>query len=314
MNSKIRGWLDKSSWTVEQSALLLYGLDPATWDGGSFDKSCKLNAEAINEFTIEGIQTMTHILRCMLRDEFGSDFSCMVEKDKVAKWAFATYRNFHFEPWVIEYLFDETNNISDGIENFDDDYITLAKKDLWNEQEILGAIAFCPAALNSIISVSGFNMVTEWGTVTPSLYPQNPIREEASYLFTLAKEAERFKIYGNAWQTYLFKPKEIIEWCEEKQIKLPPMLLSYMGLTPETPKNTSSKLNQNQLSKQLCQAVAKTLWDIYPRMTIEEMKSHHAIQTHGNGVMYGGKNTLRGWLSEVDPRPSEMKTGKKKKG
>lgn len=63
----------------------------------------------------------------------------------------------------------------------------------------------------------------------------------------------------------------------------------------------------------ICQAIARTLWDEYPEMTIEEMKKHKAIRIYGNGRAYSGKNTLRDWLSVVDPRASENKPGRRKK-
>jgi hypothetical protein len=74
------------------------------------------------------------------------------------------------------------------------------------------------------------------------------------------------------------------------------------------------KINDKQaqlIDKSICQAVAKTLWDIYPKMTIEEMRDHKAIQLYGGGAQYSIDTTLRRWLREVDPR--ELKTGPKKK-
>lgn len=64
----------------------------------------------------------------------------------------------------------------------------------------------------------------------------------------------------------------------------------------KTPRPNSSLFDQS-----LCQAIAKTLWDIYPNMTIAAMTEHPAIQKYGNGALYKGKNTLRDWLSPVAP-------------
>ncbi len=71
------------------------------------------------------------------------------------------------------------------------------------------------------------------------------------------------------------------------------------------------KLRKEQIAKIRCQALAKYLWHLNPHMTIEEMKTHSAIQEYGDGQYYKGKNTVRGWLSEVDPRPEDQKTGPK---
>jgi hypothetical protein len=73
------------------------------------------------------------------------------------------------------------------------------------------------------------------------------------------------------------------------------------------------KLRPNQMDKPVCQAIARTLWDIYPQMTIADMCKHEAIQRYGNGKLYGGIHTLRGWLSEVAPPEVRGKRGRPKK-
>lgn len=69
----------------------------------------------------------------------------------------------------------------------------------------------------------------------------------------------------------------------------------------EPPQLQPQSLRPSQVDKQICQAIAKTLWEIYPTMTIAAMTEHRAILIHGNGKLYQGKNTLRDWLSEVAP-------------
>lgn len=59
--------------------------------------------------------------------------------------------------------------------------------------------------------------------------------------------------------------------------------------------------NSSLFDQSLCQAIAKTLWDIHPNMTIEAMTKHPSILKYGNGALYKGKNTLRDWLSPVAP-------------
>ncbi|MGA9165214.1 MAG: hypothetical protein WBZ31_12230 [Thiobacillus sp.] len=76
---------------------------------------------------------------------------------------------------------------------------------------------------------------------------------------------------------------------------------------PKPPSPNSSLFDQS-----LCQAIAKTLWDIYPNMTIEAMTKHPSILKFGNGGLYKGKNTLRDWLSPVAPE-NVKKPGRPKK-
>jgi hypothetical protein len=65
-----------------------------------------------------------------------------------------------------------------------------------------------------------------------------------------------------------------------------------------------------QIDKLVCQAVAKTIWDIYPTMTITAMSEHTAILEHGGGKLYSGKNTLRDWVREVAPENVRNKPGR----
>lgn len=67
------------------------------------------------------------------------------------------------------------------------------------------------------------------------------------------------------------------------------------------PQLQTQPLRPSQIDKLVCQAIAKTLWDTHPKMTITAMKKQRAILIHGNGKLYQGKNTLHDWLSEVAP-------------
>lgn len=71
--------------------------------------------------------------------------------------------------------------------------------------------------------------------------------------------------------------------------------------------------HRNQkIDKWICQAVARTLWDEQPGMTIEDITKHKAIQIYGNGRAWSGKDTLRNWVKVVDTRSPEDKTGRPK--
>ncbi len=68
-----------------------------------------------------------------------------------------------------------------------------------------------------------------------------------------------------------------------------------------------------KIDKHVCQGIARTLWDLYPSMTLKDMANHRAVQVYGNGGQYRDPKTVPGWLSEVDPRPEEKRRGPKKK-
>lgn len=63
----------------------------------------------------------------------------------------------------------------------------------------------------------------------------------------------------------------------------------------------------NQLIKARCQAVAGMLWDENINCTQKEIVAHPAMKKHGyqNGTFE--ERTLLLWVSEVDPRPAELK-------
>lgn len=113
-------------------------------------------------------------------------------------------------------------------------------------------------------------------------------------------------------------PAIFIQWTKNKDIFIPEPLLHFLEQNRCSPKddaepiqdNTNAKIKLSTQTKQQCQAVARSLWDIYPDMSIEDMTKHHAILEYSGGKYYSGKNTLRGWLSEVDPRSPKQKTGR----
>lgn len=59
------------------------------------------------------------------------------------------------------------------------------------------------------------------------------------------------------------------------------------------------------------QAVAKTLWHIYPDWTKEQIKEHPGVQVYAGGRLIKRDNTLLEWLGEVDQRDKSKKPGPK---
>lgn len=118
-------------------------------------------------------------------------------------------------------------------------------------------------------------------------------------------------------------PSVFLEWAQNKELLHDQLELIFQKRNEQehsiqqnshhdqsTEDKNGKKLRSSQEAKIACQAIARTLWDSHPDMTIEAMKSHPAILKHGHGEYYQGKNTLRDWLSEVDPRSKDKKTGR----
>lgn len=84
--------------------------------------------------------------------------------------------------------------------------------------------------------------------------------------------------------------------------------LGYMDHTVGIPEETK-RLRSNQKAKLLSQAVAKTLWDIYPDMTIDDMCEHNAVLQYGGAKPYNKEKTVKRWLSEIAPEHIKNKPG-----
>ena len=102
-------------------------------------------------------------------------------------------------------------------------------------------------------------------------------------------------------------PNKFIVWAHSHGYQLPYEFKLFVGLQEIEPRLTQKA--EERMDKAVCQGIGKTLWDIYPKISNEELQYHNAIQVYGAG-RYTGDTTLRRWLSEVDPR--EKKRGRKK--
>lgn len=120
-------------------------------------------------------------------------------------------------------------------------------------------------------------------------------------------------------------PKAVLKWAVKRNLSIPPNMLDAANSIPalqpivdlytaanQAPQEVEKKQRPDQAAKMKCQAIAKTLWNIYPDMTITDMKKNRAILEYGDGKHYRGKNTLSDWLREVDPRPKQEKSHRPK--
>ena len=124
------------------------------------------------------------------------------------------------------------------------------------------------------------------------------------------------------------KPKQCSETRLDREayrawrVQCPARLLSdlsriaaWLGATP--PAETSlpekpgpARLTEAQQDKADCQAIARALWAEQPGATQADILKNSRIKPYLN--KWPGKNTLPGWLSEIDPRPKEQRRGRPK--
>ncbi len=130
-------------------------------------------------------------------------------------------------------------------------------------------------------------------------------------------------------EAVFIEKEDIGKWCQQNKIALPDFWFSdgwkppiFDGEAKEnmkdeqgqpSPQDTATALRPVQIDKLICQAVAKTLWEIYPKMTIADMCKNGCVQRYGQGKLYPGVHTLRNWLSEVAPTQVKGKPGRPKK-
>jgi len=77
-------------------------------------------------------------------------------------------------------------------------------------------------------------------------------------------------------------------------------------------KEEPTKLRHNQLAKKIVQAIATMFWQIDRTFTITDIINSKPIQENADAARYS-KKTLRRWVTEVDPRDANEKTGRPKR-
>ena len=121
------------------------------------------------------------------------------------------------------------------------------------------------------------------------------------------------RVYDKEKLDHIFSPKHgLAELCQVENIPLPEFWFPGGAKADNPEEEQKQKLRNDQLDKQLCQAIARTLWSEHPDMTIADLIQHPSIVREGNGRIYTPK-TIRRWLSPVDPRSASEKTGRPKK-
>lgn len=105
---------------------------------------------------------------------------------------------------------------------------------------------------------------------------------------------------------------EVLKWCEEDFLTPPAIWAPAAGTggVVEAQKVAVGRHREEAIDKQLCQAIARTLWDIDPQIPPAHMIKHKAIQRYGNAAQYEDDDTIRGWIVEFDPLRKERKPGR----
>ena len=135
----------------------------------------------------------------------------------------------------------------------------------------------------------------------------------------LLKKCYKNKHYPKSALDNLFiKRVDLLKWCKEDFTNLPKFWLNDV---PQPASETSQAkqligrhITQEQ-DKQLCQAIAKTLWDIDSNIHPAHMAKSWAIEKYGNGRHYKSKDyeTIKKWIKEVDSNSGQRGDGRPRK-
>lgn len=112
---------------------------------------------------------------------------------------------------------------------------------------------------------------------------------------------------------YYVKRTELIRLCEKEEIEPPEFWKRNKPELLQSPKLTINHRPKDEITDRLvCQAIAKTYWDIDPQIHPAHMAKARAIILYANGRHYKDENTIKSWIVEVDPLKDQRKIGRPK--
>ncbi len=107
-----------------------------------------------------------------------------------------------------------------------------------------------------------------------------------------------------------FKTTDVAAWYSIKQPATPAIPESIPPETSLAELPGPARLTEAQQDKADCQKIASSLWAEQPDATQAAILKNSRIKPYLK--KWPGKNTLPGWLSEIDPRPKEQRRGRPK--
>lgn len=81
-------------------------------------------------------------------------------------------------------------------------------------------------------------------------------------------------------------------------------------LTSERIDQFWDKLAHKQRHRLLCRHFAEKIWQDKPETTIAAICRHEIVREWAGAKYYGDKDTIRNWIKDLDPRPSDQRNGR----
>lgn len=104
--------------------------------------------------------------------------------------------------------------------------------------------------------------------------------------------------------------REVMNLCKLEEIEPPAFWVKQRPPEPVTKANVTNRPKEEETDRLLCQAVALTLWELDPNIHPAHMAKSKAVQRFGHGRFYKDLDTIKKWISEVDPLASQRNPGR----
>lgn len=111
---------------------------------------------------------------------------------------------------------------------------------------------------------------------------------------------------------YYVKRSELLKLCEKEDLDPPQFWLRTKPDQEQVKLSTNHRPKDEVVDRLVCQAIAKTYWDIDPQIHPAHMAKAKAIRIYANGRQYKDENTVKNWIAEVDPLKNQRKIGRPK--
>ena len=111
---------------------------------------------------------------------------------------------------------------------------------------------------------------------------------------------------------FYVKRSELMRLCEKEDLEPPQFWIRNKPDQQQAKQSLSHRPKDEVADRLVCQAIAKTYWDIDPQIHPAHMAKAKAIRIYANGRQYKDENTVKNWIAEVDPLKDQRKIGRPK--
>lgn len=110
---------------------------------------------------------------------------------------------------------------------------------------------------------------------------------------------------------FFVRRSELLKLCEKEEVDPPSFWLKKpLPDIPQQKANINNRPKDEETDRLLSQAVALTMWELDPNIHPAHMAKSKVVQRFGHGRFYKDPDTVKRWISEVDPLAAQRPTGR----